>query len=622
MSDPTDPPAGTEPGAATPSTPADSAIPPAASAAPVPPWLARIQTQLDGYDRASAVTRDIISDYSRLFSQALYLNKVVHDLRDATSPASAVADDQPAPAASAVSPRTRPLSRSASTSHVADAAALERRLELMRRDKERAEHDLNEQVQQNRDLQALLARQERANRQLAAKVLALTQQVDDLAGKLKDAHNTNYAKDQAIVVLQDELAATQLELNVKSEQHDKAKAEYAQLLDRYLKEKSALAAKVNDANEFIEATRSLSTRVKSTFTSLFTGGGGGGGAATASAPVTSEPWPPKNEDAEVVPQQVERTVTAHDEESVCVAVSGPLDLVATGGVDKQVKLWHAVTAQPVATLSGALSSILAMSFSTAGNSYLVTGSNDYGVRLYAPVAGSGTFTPPRTAPGAPVPPVAMKLVHTFTGHNGKVTAVAVTGRGDLVVSGGADRTLRVWDVAKGNGVKSLAAASACLDLAIADYSGTTIVSAHQDGRARVWDVNAAQMSSEVVVAGTGPAAAPVISIVQKDPNTFVVLARDHKVRLVDMREGKVVHTLSSAFLRVGSATKLGQSPGGTYVGVGATDGSIHVWDWRTDDSLVLTGGHGSQVNDVKWHPRLGTRMYSIDKGGHLTFWTV
>ncbi|KNE57204.1 hypothetical protein AMAG_02945 [Allomyces macrogynus ATCC 38327] len=216
----------------------------------------------------------------------------------------------------------------------------------------------------------------------------------------------------------------------------------------------------------------------------------------------------------------------------------------------------------------------------------------------------------------------MKLVHTFTGHNGKVTAVAVTGRGDLVVSGGADRTLRVWDVAKGNGIKSLAAASACLDLAIADYSGTTIVSVHQDGRARVWDVNAAQMSREVVVAGTGPAAAPVISIVQKDPNTFVALARDHKVRLVDMREGQVVHTLSSAFLRVGSATKLGQSPGGTYVGVGATDGSIHVWDWRAADSLVLTGGHGSQVNDVKWHPRHGTRMYSIDKGGHLTFWTV
>ncbi|KNE57205.1 hypothetical protein AMAG_02946 [Allomyces macrogynus ATCC 38327] len=308
MPDPTDTPAGTEPSAATPSTPADPEPITASAAAPVPPWLARIQAQLDGYDRASAVTRDIINDYSRLFSQALYLNKVVHDLRDAASPAAAVADDQPAPAASAVSPRTRPLSRSASTSHVVDTAALERRLELMRRDKERVEHDLNEQVQQNRDLQALLARQERANRQLAAKVLALTQQVDDLAGKLKDAHNTNYAKDQAIVVLQDELAATQLELNVKSEQHEKAKVEYAQLLDRYLKEKSALAAKVNDANEFIEATRSLSTRVKSTFTSLFTGGGGAA-AAASSMPVTSEPWPPKNEDAEVVPQQVERTVS-------------------------------------------------------------------------------------------------------------------------------------------------------------------------------------------------------------------------------------------------------------------------------------------------------------------------
>src|SRR5262249_56405775 len=42
-----------------------------------------------------------------------------------------------------------------------------------------------------------------------------------------------------------------------------------------------------------------------------------------------------------------------------------------------------------------------------------------------------------------------ELAHELTGHDGAVTAVAYSPDGRWLVSGGDDRTLRVWDAATG-----------------------------------------------------------------------------------------------------------------------------------------------------------------------------
>ncbi|GAB4295508.1 MAG: hypothetical protein Fur0025_32710 [Oscillatoriaceae cyanobacterium] len=53
-----------------------------------------------------------------------------------------------------------------------------------------------------------------------------------------------------------------------------------------------------------------------------------------------------------------------------------------------------------------------------------------------------------TPPGGP-------LIRTLTGHNGSVTAVALTPDGKIAVSGSGDKTLKVWDLAQGQELHTL-----------------------------------------------------------------------------------------------------------------------------------------------------------------------
>ena len=50
---------------------------------------------------------------------------------------------------------------------------------------------------------------------------------------------------------------------------------------------------------------------------------------------------------------------------------------------------------------------------------------------------------------------AARAVRTISGHTGGVWAVAVTPDGRQVVSGASDKTLRVWDLASGETVRTL-----------------------------------------------------------------------------------------------------------------------------------------------------------------------
>ena len=54
-----------------------------------------------------------------------------------------------------------------------------------------------------------------------------------------------------------------------------------------------------------------------------------------------------------------------------------------------------------------------------------------------------------------------ETVRTLSGHTGGVRAVAVTPDGRQVVSGSGDKTLRVWDLASGETVRTLSGHTGC-----------------------------------------------------------------------------------------------------------------------------------------------------------------
>ena len=81
-------------------------------------------------------------------------------------------------------------------------------------------------------------------------------------------------------------------------------------------------------------------------------------------------------------------------------------------------------------------------------------------------------------------------VHTLTGHDGPVQAVAVSADGRRAVSGGTDRTVRVWDLEAGTAVHTLTGHDGWVTEVAVSADGRHAVSGGIDGTVRVWDLEA------------------------------------------------------------------------------------------------------------------------------------
>ena len=126
----------------------------------------------------------------------------------------------------------------------------------------------------------------------------------------------------------------------------------------------------------------------------------------------------------------------------------PLALLATGGADGNIKLWHLpglgggsggsqhpqkplALKEPRQKLKGHGGELSALHFSPDGE-LLLSGDSQGGLRVWEVVGGV---------------PKAGRLLHNLGGHHaGAVTGLACHPEERLFVSCAADRTLRVWDM--------------------------------------------------------------------------------------------------------------------------------------------------------------------------------
>ncbi|XP_059587838.1 LOW QUALITY PROTEIN: autophagy-related protein 16-1 [Alligator mississippiensis] len=420
--------------------------------------------------------------------------------------------------------------------------------------------DLNNQMQQkDREMQLN-----------EAKIAEYLQKISELETECQELHNKLQDLEQANQTLKDEYDALQITFNALEEKH------------QVLNLSSLLFSK-----RFSQPTGGLLDSITNIF----------GRRSLSSFPIPQdnvETHPVSSKEVRV-PSTAVCVFDAHDGEVNAVQFSPGSRLLATGGMDRRVKLWEVFgdKCELKGSLSGSNAGITSIEFDSAG-SYLLAASNDFASRIWTVDD--------------------YRLRHTLTGHSGKVMSAKFLLDNARIVSGSHDRTLKLWDLRSKVCIKTVFAGSSCNDIVCTEQC---VMSGHFDKKVRFWDIRSESIVQELELLGR-------ITALDLNPERTELLtcSRDDLLKIIDLRVNAVKQTFSAQGFKCGSDwTRVVFSPDGTYVAAGSADGTLYIWNVLTGKvERALAKHHSSSINAVAWSPA-GAHVVSVDKGNKAVVWS-
>ncbi|XP_067362323.1 autophagy-related protein 16-1 isoform X3 [Channa argus] len=479
-----------------------------------------------------------------------------------------------------------------------------------------------------------------------AKMLEYQQQIVSLEGDCRELRSYLQDLERANQTLKDEYDALQITFSALEEKLRKTTEDNQELVSRWMAEKAQEANKLNAENEKDSRRRQaklqkdLADAAKEPLPIdpdddievLAEEGGKGGEDTSPNRPLSRTPSkkisqpppgglldsisnifgkrrstnsfstspeasePPSGVGAEVrVPTTALHVFEAHDGEVNAVKFSPGSRLLATGGMDRRVKLWEVITGrcEPKGALTGSNAGITSIDFDSAG-SYLLAASNDFASRIWTVDD--------------------YRLRHTLTGHSGKVLAARFLLDNARIVSGSYDRTLKLWDLRSKVCMKTVFAGSSCNDIVCTEQC---VMSGHFDKKVRFWDIRAESIVQELELLGR------VTSLdLNHDRTELLTCSRDDLIKIIDLRANAVRHTFSAQGFKCGADwTRVTFSPDGSYVAGGSADGALYIWNVLTGKvDRTLDRNHHSAINSVSWSPS-GAYVASVEKGSKAILWS-
>ncbi|KAI0403734.1 mitochondrial division protein [Xylaria palmicola] len=268
-----------------------------------------------------------------------------------------------------------------------------------------------------------------------------------------------------------------------------------------------------------------------------------------------------------------REIKAHPDQITALDFDVPFGTMVSASLDDTVKVWDLNAGRCIGLLEGHTASVRALQVE---DNILVTGSADATVRLwdlskahYDPQGsrfgrddeeddGMAFENPDDQPVDPPEGSMADCPLFVLQSHVDEITALHL--RGDVLVSGSSDKTLRQWDLEKGRCIQTLdvmwAAAQASASLgsgegawrqtsrqatpgAAADFVGalqvfeSALACGTADGMVRLWDLRSGQVHRSLV-GHTGP-----VTCLQFDDVHIVTGSLDRSIRIWDLRTGSI-----------------------------------------------------------------------------------
>ncbi|GFS39867.1 transducin/WD40 repeat-like superfamily protein [Actinidia rufa] len=224
------------------------------------------------------------------------------------------------------------------------------------------------------------------------------------------------------------------------------------------------------------------------------------------------------------------------------------------------------------------------------------------------------------------------VCHTLQGCPGSVLDLTITHDNKSIIAASSSNSLYVWDVSSGQMRHTLtghtdkvcavdASKVSRSHLVSAAYDRTIKVwdlqKGHVDGNLRLWNIQTGKLLSEVAAHSL---AVTSISL-SRNGNVILTSGRDNLHNLFDVRSLEVCGTLRASGNRVASNwSRSCISPDDNYVASGSADGSVYIWSISKGNIVSTLKEHTASVLCCSWGG-LGNPLASSDKNGIICTWT-
>lgn len=181
--------------------------------------------------------------------------------------------------------------------------------------------------------------------------------------------------------------------------------------------------------------------------------------------------------------------------------------------------------------------------------------------------------------------------HKITAHDGGCAAILFEYNSGKLISGGQDRSIKMWDTNTGSLTRTLyGCLGSVLDLSIT-HDNKSVIAASSSNNLYVWDVNSGRVRHTL----TGHADKVCAVDVNKISSRHVVSAAyDRTIKMWDLQKGYCTNTI----MFHSNCNALCFSTDGQTICSGHVDGNLRLWDIQTGKLLSEVAAHSLAVTSI------------------------
>jgi WD40 repeat protein len=281
---------------------------------------------------------------------------------------------------------------------------------------------------------------------------------------------------------------------------------------------------------------------------------------------------PRREDNEWSKLQV---LEGHSQAVSAVTFSPDGKLIASGSLDKTIRIWMADVGIISKTLSKHSLGVTSIAFSP-DSKHIASASDDTAIIIWAVTSGD--------------------VLHTLHGHSWGVSSVSFCRVSDLLASASHDGTIRLWNAAAGASSGVISSQRDRFSSIALSADGKLIVSiAARDRCVKLWKTEA--LSLEGIVEGHEMEVSAVAS--SPDGTKFASASKDKTVKIWDSATRTLELTLANYAKPV---TVLQYSYDGQSIATVSADRTVKLWESASGSLLAVFSGHTDRISSVGFSP--------------------